>query len=74
VLLKSLGKLSFGFRAAAEKGKLRHNKEEFLIVKGRIIDSDSPNPNLRAFFAGEKKDSVLYPKDSNLFGIRQSIK
>jgi hypothetical protein len=46
-------------------------KQVFFLVKGRVGDSDSPNSNLnpRAIFAGERKDSVLYPKDSYLFGI-----
>jgi hypothetical protein len=40
VLLESLylGKLSFVFRAAAERGKLRHNKEEFLKTQWRTME------------------------------------
>jgi hypothetical protein len=37
------------------------------LVQARIMDSDSPNPNLWAIFAGERQDSNLYPWDSNLF-------
>jgi hypothetical protein len=48
----------------AEGTRSEQNRENIvssLVVEGRISDSDSPNPNLKAIFARERKDSVLLP-------------